>query len=123
MCRDLVHDNYPAILKKIAFIAQLAKCLRIRLPDHDIGPCRSRGAEPFDDRRIVGDPEIVGRSVDVLGISCDSLFHGIRSCDNISHINFLPLVIDDFGKKRRPQAQPSSIDYQAGCHASFELSR
>jgi hypothetical protein len=120
---SLINDNNPAILEKLPFTAQLTQCLRISLPDHDIGPRSTVRTDSFDDCGIVSDSEIISSRIHVPCVAGNALLYGIRSRSHLTNVDFLPVWIDNFGHERWSQVKSLSVNHQAGCHASFKHSR
>jgi hypothetical protein len=119
----LVHDDNPAILKKISFAAELAERLSVCLANDHISPAAAGRAHPFHDSGVVGDAEIIGRCIHVLGISRHALFHGVRSRNDLPDIELLALLVDDLRQKGRFQPQPSGVDHESRRNTAFKSHR
>lgn len=89
----MVYDDDPAIPEEITVRSQLAECTSISLIDNDIGPGVSRSTDRPDDHRIISDPEVIGRVLNVLGIACNTPLHGILPQHHLTDIELLPLEI------------------------------
>ena len=119
----LIHNDDPAILKKIPLAAQLLKHPGICLTDHNIGLVRTGRAQSFEDCGIVSHPEIVRCCIDILGVTGNTLFDGIRPCYDLSHIDLMALHIEDLRQKCRSQTKPSAVDNKTCSNSTLECYR